>query len=227
MTADIEWTGRLWLGRDYGLIHGVPGRTAPHAHYAHQLILAPGRPLTVSLDGVIQTARRLFIPSHVSHAIVEATDAVFTVYVEPQAFDVQALRDALFDTVATPHNLINALHDCPRRALGDPRLERALSTLDSLLTDKVQTRALADEAHLSSSQLQRLFASQLGLPVRRLVLWRRLRRAMALILAGRSVTESAHEAGFADSAHFSRSLKKLFGVTARQGLRHIDLQLLD
>jgi len=72
-----------------------------------------------------------------------------------------------------------------------------------------------------------LFVSQVGLPVRRLVLWRRLRLAMAAILAGSPVTDAAHAAGFADSAHFSRSLKKLFGVTARQALQHIELRLLD
>ncbi|WP_237884124.1 helix-turn-helix transcriptional regulator [Pseudomonas sp. PGPR40] len=226
MTQNTEWTGHLWLGRDYGLIHGKLGRTAPHAHYAHQLILAPDRPVTVSLDGVNQTAHRLFIPSQICHSIVESPDPVFTVYAEPLIFDAQALSNVVFKAALSLESLDHAVRHCPRRSLGDPRIERALSTLDGLLTTKVPASALAAEAHLSLSQLQRLFASHLGLPVRRLVLWRRLRLSMVLILAGSAVTDAAHEAGFADSAHFSRSLKKLFGVSARQALQHIDLRLL-
>lgn len=226
MTQNTEWTGRLWLGRDYGLIHAELGRTAPHAHYAHQVILAPDRPVTVSLDGVNQTAHRLFIPSQVCHSIVDSPDAVFTVYAEPLMFDARALHNVVFEAALSLESLDHAVRHCPRRSLGDPRVERALSALDRWLTTKVPGSALAAEAHLSLSQLQRLFASQLGLPVRRLVLWRRLRMAMVLILAGSPVTDAAHEAGFADSAHFSRSLKKLFGVTARQALHHIDLRLL-
>ncbi|MEK1841450.1 MAG: helix-turn-helix transcriptional regulator, partial [Pseudomonas sp.] len=203
------------------LIHGKLGRTAPHAHYAHQLILAPDRPVTVNLDGVNQTAHRLFIPSQICHSIVEAPDVVFTVYAEPLMFDNQMLNNVVFKAALSLESLDHAVRHCPRRSLGDPRIERALSTLDGLLTTKVPASALAAEAHLSLSQLQRLFASHLGLPVRR-----RLRLSMVLILAGSTVTDAAHEAGFADSAHFSRSLKKLFGVTARQALQHIDLRLL-
>lgn len=227
MTASTEWTGCLWLGRDYGLIHGELGRTAPHAHYAHQLIIAPDAPVTVSLDGVHQTVHRLFIPSQISHRIIEAPEPVFTVYAEPLIFDGQGLCSAVFNAPLSLQALDHAVRQCPRRTLDDVRIERALAALDGLLTSKVPASALAAEAHLSLSQLQRLFARQLGLPVRRLVVWRRLRLAMGLILAGRPVTDAAHEAGFADSAHFSRSLKKLFGVTARQALQHIDLRLLD
>ncbi|WP_017905268.1 hypothetical protein [Pseudomonas asplenii] len=45
-----EWSGVLWLGRDGALIHGELGPTAPHAHYAHLVILAPGAPVTLGLD---------------------------------------------------------------------------------------------------------------------------------------------------------------------------------
>jgi len=227
MTQGNEWTGQLWLGRDYALIHGRSGRTAPHSHYAHQLIFAPDKPVTVELDGTPVTATRLLIPSHVRHAIIEAPDPLFTLYAEPLVFDAPTLSQAMSDAEQSLQGLDQAVRNCSRRAPTDPRIERAIAAIDISLANKVAARAVADTAHLSMSQLQRLFVSQVGLPVRRLVLWRRLRLAMELILAGEAVTLSAHAAGFADSAHFSRSLKKLFGVTARQALRHLDLHLLD
>ncbi|WP_426233871.1 helix-turn-helix domain-containing protein [Pseudomonas sp. TWP3-2] len=227
MAPDTAWTGRLWLGHDYGLIHGVSGRTAPHSHYAHQIILAPERPVTVVLEGEPVTSSRLMIASQTRHAIVEAPDPLFTVYAEPLLFDVEALRAALFNSQLSLNALEQAVRHCPRRPLSDPRIERALAAIDTSLSGKVAANAVAATAHLSVSQLQRLFVSQVGLPVRRLVLWRRLRLAMAAILAGSAVTDAAHAAGFADSAHFSRSLKKLFGVTARQALQHMEVRLLD
>lgn len=222
-----EWTGQLWLGRDYGLIHGELGRTTPHAHYAHQLLLAVEQPLTISLDDALHTGRQLFVPAMRSHAIIEAPGVVFTVYAEPLLIDAQALQDAVRNAELSLPGLDQALRQCPRQAIQDPRIERALAALDAALVGKVPAASLAAHAHLSLSQLERLFASQVGLPVRRLVLWRRLRLAMALVLAGKSVTDAAHGAGFADSAHFSRTLKALFGVTARQALQGIELRLLE
>ncbi|TMU82053.1 helix-turn-helix domain-containing protein [Pseudomonas fluorescens] len=226
MTANTEWTGRLWLGHDYGLIHGVSGRTAPHCHYAHQIILAPERPATVWIEGETVSTSRLLIASNVRHAIVDAPDPLFSVYAEPLLFEAETLREAVFNAELSLAALDFTLRQCPRRSLKDPRIARALAAVDASLGSKVAARSVADSANLSLSQLQRLLVDQVGLPVRRLVLWRRLRMAMAAILAGSPVTTAAHAAGFADSAHFSRSLKKLFGVTARQALQHIELKLL-
>lgn len=206
------------MGRDYGLIRGELGRTAPHAHYAHQLMFSTGSPITVSLDGQVTTAHRLFIPSRQTHAILETQGEVSVLYAEPAVFDIAPL---LHQDLS-----LEAMRRLPRRSLDDPRLERALAALDQHLAGKVSAQALAQAAHLSLSQLERLFAHQLGLPVRRLVLWRRLRIALHLALAGGTLTEAAHGEGFADSAHFSRTMKQLFGVTAAASLRQLKVELL-
>ena len=206
------------MGRDYGLIRGELGRTAPHVHYAHQLMFSTGSPITVSLDGQVTTAHRLFIPSRQTHAILETQGEVSVLYAEPAVFDIAPL---LHQDLS-----LEAMRRLPRRSLDDPRLERALAALDQHLAGKVSAQALAQAAHLSLSQLERLFAHQLGLPVRRLVLWRRLRIALHLALAGGTLTEAAHGAGFADSAHFSRTMKQLFGVTAAASLRQLKVELL-
>ena len=220
MTA--QWSGRLWLGRDYGLILGEPGRTAPHAHYAHQLMFCPGGHITVRLGDQVTTAQRLFIPSRQPHAILGSEGEVRVLYAEPAAFETAPLQQLL----SCADLSLDALHQLPRRRLDDLRLERVLDTLDRQLSGKVSAQALAEAAHLSLSQLERLFTHQLGLPVRRLVVWRRLRVALRLALAGSTLTEAVHAAGFADSAHFSRTMKQLFGVTAAASLRPLKVQLL-
>ncbi len=46
------------------------------------------------------------------------------------------------------------------------------------------------------------------------VLWLRLEIALSAYVDGKSLTEAAYAGGFADSAHLSRTFKKMFGITA-------------
>ncbi len=225
--SNSEWAGQLWLGRDYGLIQGMLGQTTEHAHYAHQLLLAPREAVTISLEGRPLSGQRLFIEAQRRHAILAAPGEVFSLYAEPLAISAAALQSAVATVEWSLPALDQALRQCPRQPLGDSRLERALAELDELISGKVAARQLAQAAHLSLSQLERLFGEHLGLPIRRLVLWRRLRLALAQVLAGSSLTVAAHNAGFADSAHFSRTMKKLFGVSAGRSLPPLECRLLD
>lgn len=98
---------------------------------------------------------------------------------------------------------------------------RALAMIDYVrrnLGDRVSLPAAPGRVGLSLSRARHLFVAQTGLPFKTYVLWLRIERAVALYAAGSSLTEAAHEAGFADSAHFSRTFKETFGLTA-VGLR--------
>ena len=73
---------------------------------------------------------------------------------------------------------------------------------------------VAAGTRLSVSRLRHLFASEIGMPFQRYILWRRLSAAFEGLLAGSNVTEAAHAAGFADAAHFARTIKAMFGIRA-------------
>jgi len=64
---------------------------------------------------------------------------------------------------------------------------------------------------LSESHIAHLFRRDVGIPVRQYRLWARMRRALDHVGRGRSLTEAAHAAGFADSAHFCRICRRMFG----------------
>jgi AraC-like DNA-binding protein len=77
--------------------------------------------------------------------------------------------------------------------------------------------ALADAARrvgLSTGRTSHLFVEQTGLAFRTYLLWLRMTRAVELYAAGASLTEAAHQVGFSDSAHFSRTFRRMFGVAA-------------
>ena len=222
------WQGTLWLAPDFAILHSAAGATDSHAHYAHQLMLSTGAPFTAELDGIVHTARHLLIESLRPHAIVAAPAFMLTIYAEPQRLSGAALLAAA-NSAGAPKldSLAAALQAQPREILADARVQRALDQVDALLSGKVSAAAVAEAAHLSLSQLERLFSAQLGLPVRRLVLWRRLRLAIRFILLGSTLTDTAHGAGFADAAHFSRTMRSLFGVRADRSLRQLQVTLLD
>ena len=62
------------------------------------------------------------------------------------------------------------------------------------------------------SRLSHVFASEIGISLRRYVLWRRLMRAANEVQQGASWTEAAHAGGFSDSSHMNRTFRKMLGL---------------
>ncbi|MBD2837996.1 helix-turn-helix transcriptional regulator [Pseudomonas sp. JM0905a] len=222
---ESPWQGALWMARDFCLLDGVAGSARPHAHYAHQALLAKATPLRLTLEGEPCGGRFLLVESMRAHAIEDPSQDVVAVYAEPLAFSPATLRQMLADAPADLEALAGLLLAAPRQRL-DLRIAKALATVDALLEEKVSAAALAQRACLSLSQLERLFSDQVGLSVRRLVLWRRLRLALRLALEGESLTRAALDAGFADAAHFSRTMRATFGIRADRNLARLKLQLI-
>jgi AraC-like DNA-binding protein len=99
-------------------------------------------------------------------------------------------------------------------------LQRSLTVVDARLADGlVPLAAAARAANLSPERYRHVFVEAMGLPFRRYLLWRRVQRAFAALTGGDDVTTAAHAAGFADAAHFARTLKAMFGVTATQVIK--------
>lgn len=96
----------------------------------------------------------------------------------------------------------------------DKRIARAIDILRERLADTVSMTEIAEAVHLSPERFRHLFLQETGIRFRPYVLWLRLEVAVALYGAGSSLTEASHAGGFADSAHFSRTFKRMFGVTA-------------
>lgn len=106
----------------------------------------------------------------------------------------------------------------------DPRIAKILVHLHQDPGTSFTGSELADIACLSPSRMQHLFKQQIGIPVRKYILWTRLRHVLELALGGTPLTTSSHQSGFSDSAHFSRTFRSMFGLapslllTANTGL---------
>ena len=111
------------------------------------------------------------------------------------------------------HELLGAigLEVSPPRELY-PHVARALILLRERVDDLPGSTALAHLLELSPDRFRHLFAREVGLPYRRYRLWLRLKTAVEETRSGASLTEAAHAAGFADSAHLTRTFRQMFGI---------------
>lgn len=84
--------------------------------------------------------------------------------------------------------------------------------LEQSLDRTVRVEEAAAAAKLSSSRFMHWFTEMSGLPFRAYLRWLRLQRAVRTLADGSTLTEAAHMAGFADSAHLTRTFVATFGV---------------
>jgi AraC family transcriptional regulator len=95
----------------------------------------------------------------------------------------------------------------------DVRIQRAIAYVQKNLRDTVAMSDAASAAALSPSRFRHLFLQQTGSAFRVYVLWLRLNVAIETAMTGKSWTEAAHQAGFTDSAHLTRTFKRMFGIS--------------
>ncbi len=118
------------------------------------------------------------------------------------------------DMLAIGRRAVGSLVSVKDPPLPDQRVLRVIEHIRIAEDQNLAEVAEAAEVYLSPSRLRHLFAEQTGLPFRTYVLWLKLMRAMEIYAAGQSLTAAAHEAGFADSPHFSRTFRRTFGLPA-------------
>lgn len=96
-----------------------------------------------------------------------------------------------------------------------PGVQRVLCHLHdprAVLND-LSLKTLARIAGLSPSRFMHAFTESVRVPVRPYILWVRLQQAACDLKNGASVTGAAHRAGFSDSAHLTRTFRRMLGAT--------------
>jgi len=81
------------------------------------------------------------------------------------------------------------------------------------ISDDFSLKTMAGISGLSQSRFMHVFTESTGVPLRPYILWLRLQRACCDLMAGATVTAAAHNAGFSDAAHLTRTFRRMLGMT--------------
>lgn len=158
-------------------------------------------------------------------AIAERLFARQRVVAIPPA-QLSEFKAELLSIFESPRRRDEVLVDCGRRLIAslsaadpvaprpDQRVRQMIEFASSGIESAVTLSAAAAVAGLSNGRARHLFVEHTGLPFRVYVLWLRLMKAVQVYAAGQSLTEAAHAAGFSDSAHLSRTFRRMFGISA-------------
>lgn len=234
------WTGRLVLSGGHALYVGPAHDTSPHVHHAVQLSFALEDTFRLRI-GSSKAWRRYqaaIIPSDRRHQADGGGALMAFVYLDPETPEARSLlhqyrrtelngpvvekvidvardfwRHASADADAVCVEIIRLLApSSPQNTELDPRIRATLNLLRALPERRMPLREIAGAIAISPGRLVHLFRQETGLPIRRYLLWLRLGDALNGIAAGASLTDAAHAAGFADSAHLSRTFREMIGV---------------
>ncbi len=112
----------------------------------------------------------------------------------------------------------------PFKKLGkniDERIVQIARKIRTEIPDSIRMKEIGKDFSISEDRLIRLFKENLGIPLRRYLLWVRIMNTAKLLKEGTSLTEAAHAAGFSDSAHFTRTFKENFGFVPSLFFGHL------
>lgn len=108
--------------------------------------------------------------------------------------------------------VIQDLSGTVNREPSDARVLAAIEYVRQRVAQPVSLQEVASAAHLSPDRFRHLFVEETGMPLRTYLVWRRLLHVWTLLMEGETLSAAAHAAGFADSAHLSRTARTMFGL---------------
>jgi AraC-like DNA-binding protein len=94
----------------------------------------------------------------------------------------------------------------------DARILEVLKLLNQQNDVQAKINDIASKVFISPSRLIHLFTDQVGIPIRKYILWTKLLIATQKIIDTKNITQAALEGGFSDAPHFNRIFKRMFGL---------------
>ncbi|WP_144391762.1 helix-turn-helix domain-containing protein [Pleionea sediminis] len=94
----------------------------------------------------------------------------------------------------------------------DHRVVKVIDMIKKSISDNLAVEQLAKAVNLSVPRLTQLFKENTGISIRKYRRWHRLFVSANQLSSGKSLTETAQDTGFSDSAHFSNTFRSIMGL---------------
>ncbi len=204
----LDGVAQFKTDRDDGWVTYFGALIAPDVYHAFQ---APGHVVANLLFEPESALGRSVLSKYRHQPITAMTTAEVAALIGP-------LRDAYFDGAddmtlsdLAQQTIASFAGITIGRTAIDRRITDAIGEIRRRIDEPIVLSKLARQFGLSPGRFRHLFVQETGVSLRAFVLWERLNRALSLGFAGGSWTEAAHAANFADSAHLSRTSRRMFG----------------
>ncbi|MEL6536484.1 MAG: AraC family transcriptional regulator [Bacteroidota bacterium] len=203
--------------------------TELHAHPALEILYTPKGTFSLTTDqGRQDSLQFAIIQANVNHAVTAHEVQLHTLLIEHHQSQVLgtlqtlgiSLSSGLF--ISQDPNLGPQLHailspQLTSDSLGqdyDSRVQAIIQYLHAHpLGYQDMLPALSARVHLSASRLSHLFKQEVGLSLKKYLLWCKLKSAIHQHLhASQDLLDSLYANGFYDQPHFSRAFKTMMGV---------------
>lgn len=213
----------------------------PHRSSAPCIVASWDEEFSIDSDGLRHGGQAFYLAPGLRRAADFGDRLPLVLYVEPGSMACARLRAAFgpLDAECPPIPLDPA----PWRALAarimaarqvgeiSAAIDATLGEVLPELAPPLDGRILDLLAHLhgerialpqlSASRLRHLCVEQIGVPPHRYDIWLRLCRALRVFMREGSLTAGAVEAGFADSAHFTRTFRGAYGIAPSVSLESV------
>lgn len=168
----------------------------------------------VPVPGLAAAPLLLVVPVREASGLAERYRSVFQLYRHSQRFQGIRLKCGALDLLADLHEAIAGRSAATSHS---PGIREAIRLLYTAYTRADLSRGeLAAAAHLSEAQFGRRFRSETGVSPMQYAGQLRIARARELLERSHlNIAEVAHACGFADPFHFSRTFKRVVGVSPR------------
>ena len=229
---------KMYEARNHILIHTGYMEPIEHCHMAAHIMIAVDGDMKVYANESEQVCRGMLIPSGVSHkADVNGKSVLVFLYdgttnVARKIQEVQILSDMVCEKIVTSYLDFEKKKDIEfypqfekcvleqidikesQSLITDERILVAIDYIRARLSEKITCQEVADAVALSQGRLSHLFKEQVGMTFASYLVYQRILRVYTEILHGKSITETALQAGFSSSGHFADVNRRVFGLSA-------------
>jgi AraC family transcriptional regulator, arabinose operon regulatory protein len=101
----------------------------------------------------------------------------------------------------------------------DKRIIKVVNLIKQTDKKSLSLKFLSESVFLSENRLIQLFKKQVGISIRRYILWNRLNLAVEKIKNMEPLTDAAYSSGFSNPSHFNVTFLKMFGISLPELLK--------
>lgn len=227
-----------------GIFHYITNdlEVGTHSHPTMEVINAKNGKFSIETDsGVQNNLTFAIIEENTKHKMVSEQNDIEFLLIE---CNNAKLRDYIFsrgiqlkngvftssdvkDRVELMLGLRNFSNDHNLKLTNDKRVYDCINIIETEHVDYNKlTTTLSSRIFLSESRLSHLFKENVGISIKKYLLWNRLKYSLKHLLTEETnLKEAALEAGFSDQAHLSNTFKNFLGVNPAEVFNSRTLQL--